>query len=99
LSAPSSAGKTASVLPAFLELCAIEDGITYYVYIAFDNNNKRNFRVQPFDPSTDGRIALNQGAAIMAECVKVVLGSPEMNGPFGIPLNASPPDISDTVPI
>ena len=45
LAAPG-AGKTCAVLPAFLR-CAERHGFTHYIYIAFNNNEKRTFRANP----------------------------------------------------
>ena len=40
LAAPTSSGKTACILPAFLENTIF----TYYFYMAFDNNDENYFR-------------------------------------------------------
>jgi hypothetical protein len=60
LAAPSSSGKSCSVLPAFIEsstfLYDIVKG-THYLYLAFDNNGHRHFRVEPDEPSSDKALA------------------------------------------
>ena len=39
---PTKAGKTTSILPAFLE-----SDFTHYLYLAFDNNAEQRFEVAP----------------------------------------------------
>jgi hypothetical protein len=72
ISAPSASGKTASVLPAFLK----SKKSTHYLYLAFANNNGRNFEVNPSVITSCGNTAELQGAAFMIECVKKLLDHP-----------------------
>ena len=70
LSAPPGSGKTASVLSAFLQ----SHDATHYLYLSFDNNNKKNFKVTPFEiGTTDSVMAEKQGATFMVQCVKNLL--------------------------
>ena len=77
--APAASGKTTSVLPAFLE-----SGFTHYLYIAFDNNNGRQFKLSPSKPIADCVSAEDQGAAFAVECLRTLLLQPEKKGPHKI---------------
>jgi len=90
ISAPTRSGKTASVLPAFLQSTSMVGRSTYYFYLAFDNNNKRNFKCQPYIPSADPLVALKQGAAFMVECVKALFEHPDVFERYTIKLVESP---------
>ena len=70
---PATSGKTTSVLPAFLE----SKFFTHYLYIAFDNNNKRQFKLSPYTPMADTDCATRQGAAFAYECVRKLLMEPD----------------------
>eukprot|EP01036_Dinobryon_divergens_P031411 gene31411-40803_t len=87
LVSPVGTGKTCSILPMFLRT-----PLTHYLYIAFDNNNYRNF-VLSSPPqamiSTDPTIAANQGADFMFQCIKNLIDA----GPYIIECNPTPPDI------
>ena len=45
--APGKSGKTCAILPAFLRSAEKDDGFTHYIYLAFNNNDTRNFIVEP----------------------------------------------------
>ena len=82
--APSGSGKTAGILPAFLETT-----FRYYLYIAFANNHLHDFKLYG-EPNKDIYIAEDQGAAFIFECVKILLESP-FNGPYHIRGEDQPP--------
>jgi len=74
--APARSGKSASILPAFLQTTGNPNGFTHYFYLAF-NNNAGNFYVpSTCDFSNDNKIAERQGGAFIVECVKHLLESP-----------------------
>ena len=73
LAAPPGAGKTASLLPAFL---ASKGAFTYYLYIAFDN---KEFPREPVESSSDDDTAVNQDAAFIFECAN---NNPLNNNPL-----------------
>ena len=79
LSAPSGSGKTASILPAFLQ-----SDFTHYLYIAFSNNDNRQFkyRVNGGNPDEDPMIAAQQGRAFAYECVRSLLMEPDPKGTY-----------------
>ena len=83
LAARSNSGKTSSVFAAFLR--GLEEGkFTHLLYIAFDNNEKRSFRVTPSGPFTaqnreDRDLLELQGAAFILEVVKRLLMWPDSN--------------------
>ena len=78
--APATSGKTTCVLPAFLE----SKFCTHYLYIAFDNNNKRQFKLSPYKPMDDTDCAERQGAAFAYECVRKLIKEPDKQGPHNI---------------
>ncbi len=87
ISAPTGSGKTASILPAFLE----SPKATHYLYLPFDHNDKKYFRAKPYDiDAVDSTKAQKQGAAFMAQCVKNLL---EGNGYGEIPVIDDVPSI------
>ena len=70
ITSPCGTGKTASVLPAFLE----SKRATHYLYIPLDNNGGKYFKAHPYEiGTTDTTIAECQGAAFMVQCVKNLL--------------------------
>ena len=83
LAARSNSGKTSSVFAAFLR--GLEEGkFTHLLYIAFDNNEQRSFRVTPSNPFTeqdreDRDLLELQGAAFILEVVKRLLMEPDSN--------------------
>ena len=83
LAARSNSGKTSSVFAAFLR--GLEEGkFTHLLYIAFDNNEQRSFRVTPSSPFTeqdreDRDLLELQGAAFILEVVKRLLMEPDSN--------------------
>ena len=83
LAARSNSGKTSSVFAAFLR--GLEEGkFTHLLYIAFDNNEQRYFRVTPSNPFTeqdreDRDLLELQGAAFILEVVKRLLMEPDSN--------------------
>ena len=77
--APPASGKTMSILPAFLE-----SDFTHYLYLAFDNNKSRQFKLSPTMPDDDTDVAQRQGAVFAYECVRTLLEEPENEGPYRI---------------
>ncbi len=70
ISAPPASGKTASVLPSFLETAKA----THYLYLPFHNNNGNWFKAAPYNiEATDEETGEQQGAAFMTQCVKNLL--------------------------
>jgi hypothetical protein len=99
LAAPSSSGKTCSVLPAFIESSTFafkQDRGTHYLYLAFDNNGERHFRVEPDQPSSNKTLAEMQGASFMVKCVESLLDDP-FRGRRLISLDDNPPDIEQSI--
>jgi hypothetical protein len=97
--APPGAGKTASMLPAFLESArhgVPQQSFTHYLYLAFDNNDGRNFSLDPLEPSANTKVAVKQGAAFISECVRRLLGSPDAAGQ-DIPRDDEPPKTTETI--
>ena len=93
VAAPSRSGKTASILPAFLRT----DGkLTHYLYLAFSNNNDACFAVSPSKPHADRKIAENQGAAFIFECVKRLLNVPDSFSAYIVPLEDNPRPAAET---
>ncbi len=91
IAAPSSSGKSTCILPAFLKTT-----LSHYFYIAFDNNQDKNFKLRsPFLISNDPDIAREQGADFMFQCIKGFLDSP-LPGSQKIECNPNPPDFQTT---
>ncbi len=91
IAAPSGSGKTTCILPAFLKTT-----LSHYFYIAFDNNQDKNFELRsPFLISNDPGIAHEQGADFMFQCIKGFLDSP-LPGSQKIECNPNPPDLQIT---
>lgn len=67
--APTASGKTTSILPAFLA----STKFSHYLYLAFVNNNKRNFRLSSLSPHVG--VARKQGAAFALKCVATLLNN------------------------
>eukprot|EP00038_Savillea_parva_P005186 m.149634 g.149634 ORF g.149634 m.149634 type:complete len:654 (+) comp11672_c0_seq2:1188-3149(+) len=88
---PSSAGKTSSIIPAFLE-----GDFTHYLYLAFANNNNRNFVVDPPNPNSNNNVAEEQGAAFAVECMRILLEEPHKEGPYKVPRDDNPPPVKDS---
>ena len=81
LAARTNSGKTSSVFAAFLTGLEKEE-FTHLLYIAFDNNGKRSFRVTPSGPFTsqdreDRDLLELQGAAFILEVVERLLMWPD----------------------
>eukprot|EP00538_Stauroneis_constricta_P006227 CAMPEP_0119561892 /NCGR_PEP_ID=MMETSP1352-20130426/18955_1 /TAXON_ID=265584 /ORGANISM="Stauroneis constricta, Strain CCMP1120" /LENGTH=756 /DNA_ID=CAMNT_0007610201 /DNA_START=232 /DNA_END=2502 /DNA_ORIENTATION=- len=74
LSAVSSSGKTASILPAFLNSHRNErDGrFSHYLYMPFSNNANKNFCSDEF-VDDNAEIAKKQGAVFMYRCMERLL--------------------------
>ena len=74
LAAPSASGKTSCILPAFLKGKDMGK-FTHYLYFAFDNNDGRQFYVDPFRPAedVDVKLAEKQGAAFALWIMEVLL--------------------------
>lgn len=69
LAAPSSAGKSACILPAFLASTKLKKGFTHYFHMPFANNGGNFFR-------HEGNImekAEDHGARFMSQCLKYML--------------------------
>jgi hypothetical protein len=103
LAAPSTSGKTCSVLPAFIESTTLpseeeedKEGGTHYLYLAFSNNNGRYFKVHPNRPSSDETIAEMQGASFMVKCIESLLDDPSFASERLIPLDDDPPNVGDS---
>ena len=90
--APSASGKTTSIVPAFLK----SDKFTHYLYLAFHNNGRRNFKLRPSKPDEDEDVAEKQGAAFAVECVRILLEEPDTEGPYPVPRDDDPPPITDS---
>jgi hypothetical protein len=72
--APTASGKTASILPAFLDSSEgnrLIDGVnvsfSYYIYLAFDNNGDRNFTARGLIQGD----YYQQGAFFMLKCLRM----------------------------
>lgn len=90
ISAPPKSGKTSSVLPAFLKSIEMKNGGTHYIYVAFNNNNRRSFKSCPFIPSSDPITAEDQGAAFIVQCIKTLLERPDDLDAYKIKIEESP---------
>ena len=98
ISAPSTSGKTSSVLPAILASQHRYNNETHYFYLAFQNNNMRTFSCMPSTPNYDRGFAEDQGAAFIFECVKTLLERPDNLDDYRIQIEESPIlDIDDVV--
>ena len=89
--APSASGKTASILPAFLK----SEKFKRYLYIPFDNNNRRQFKYQGTVSDKDEH-AINQGAAFAHECVRRLLMEPQA-ARYSIPDEAKVPSEDESI--
>ena len=83
--APATSGKTTSVLPAFLE-----SNFTHYLYLAFDNNNDRQFKLKPSKPMDDLDCAERQGTAFAYECVRRLIEEPDKEDTHYIRIDVDP---------
>ena len=96
ISAPSHFGKTACVLPAFLNSTVKENGFTHYLYLSCDNNNSNYF-------CSDGIINENkkraecQGGSFIFECLKILLTASSAQLPHLITVNEHPPTSDESV--
>uniref|UniRef100_A0A0G4FUJ7 Uncharacterized protein n=1 Tax=Chromera velia CCMP2878 TaxID=1169474 RepID=A0A0G4FUJ7_9ALVE len=98
LCAPGHSGKTSSGLAAFL---ASKD-FTHYLYIAFENNERRRFQLSDKTPLLDGGYsgyAKKQGAAFAVECMRILLEEPDWTGPYEVPVGPCdlPPSTDDSI--
>lgn len=83
---------TSSIIPAFLE-----GDFTHYLYLAFANNNNRNFVVKPkLIPHNDEDLAEEQGAAFAVECMRILLEEPHKEGLYKVPRDDNPPPVQDS---
>ena len=97
LSAPGGSGKTSCILPAFLKNAEKKvGGFTHYLYLSFDNNAYKYFRLDHNDRVT-WDLAEDQGAWFILECLKILLEKPDQMGPYKIPCNKEPLPIRSTV--
>uniref|UniRef100_A0A0G4F848 Uncharacterized protein n=1 Tax=Chromera velia CCMP2878 TaxID=1169474 RepID=A0A0G4F848_9ALVE len=88
---PRCSGKTSSVLPAFLA----SDYFTHYLYIAFNNNDSRNFRLSRKTPFLNNSKSIKeQGVKFAVECMRILLEEPEQTGPYEVPVG--PCDLQPT---
>jgi hypothetical protein len=89
LSAPAASGKTSSILPAFLRSTERDGGFTHYLYLSFDNNNFRFYRLAPDIEFADPE---NQGSSFILKCLKHLLEEQEVSeeGPFYIQPDEGP---------
>ncbi len=85
---PSKAGKTTSIVPAFLE-----SDFTHYLYLAFDNNAEKRFVLREWEPVENKLVAEKQGAAFAVECMRILLEQPGKEGPHEVPRNNNPPSV------
>ena len=74
--APPGSGKSACILPAFLESQRGAVKFTHYLYLAFENNGKRTFKAKPSKPHSDPDVAVLQGAQFIFQCLRVLLNDP-----------------------
>jgi hypothetical protein len=94
ISSPSASGKTSSVLPAFMESTKFEEnGGSYYIYIAFSNNDGRSFKCDPPTPSYNHLMAEKQGAAFIVQCIKNLLERSDDMNAYEITLSVTPPTV------
>ena len=77
IAAPSGSGKSACILPAFLQSQNCEIKFTHYLYLAFDNNDKRCFTAMPENPDRNLVVAEAQGANFVFKCLHVLLNTPD----------------------
>ena len=73
LAAPTAYGKTSLILPAFLRSTKRKSyliGFSHYIYIAFDNNDSRTFRLSS---ELNNKMAKKQGGAFIVKCVEAIL--------------------------
>ena len=100
LSAPGASGKTSAILPAFLMGTKIDGGFTHYVYLTFDNNNCRYYKLDPESNEVISvKFAQEQGASFIYECLQHLLMKfpGERDYPFYLPCNTTPPKWDTTV--
>ena len=93
IASPSGSGKSSCILPAFVESQRSSSRFTHYLYMAFDNNNKRKFVV---DSKSDiiREKAPTQGAAFVLQCLKILLeNDSDCIWPARLYLNPDPPEI------
>ena len=77
IAAPSGSGKSACILQAFLQSQNCKIKFTHYLYLAYDNNDKRCFTAMPHNPDSDPEVAEAQGANFMFKCLQVLLKTPD----------------------
>ena len=94
ISAPSHFGKTACVLPAFLNSTVKENGFTHYLYLSCDNNNSNYFCS---DRIINENNAECQGASFIFECLKILLTASSAQLPHRITVNEHPPTSDESV--
>ena len=87
VAAPFESGKTASVLPAFLNT---EGKLTHCLYLAFSSIHEACFSVYPSKPNSNRDITENQGAVFIFECVKQPLDVPNSFSEYAITLDDNP---------
>jgi len=95
IAAPSGSGKSACLLPAFLHGQKSAHSFTHYLYLAFNNNCGRSFRVL-HQPTADTEIAQMQGAAFIFECLKALLENEIKEWPCVINMDPNPCKVDTT---
>lgn len=94
LAAPGGFGKTSAILPAFLKSTERDGGFTHYVYLPFDNNNHKYYKLHPDSNSElNVEFAEEQGASFVCKCVQHLLIESPSNVvyPYYFPCDATPP--------
>lgn len=107
IAGPTAAGKSSSVLPAFLESACSSHSSSdsdcsaassyYYLYLPFDNNAGRKFTANPRQPNHDPNIARRQGAAFIVSSVEILLQDPDNIKKYTIPLEENPPTLQESL--
>ena len=84
IAAPPGFGKSACVLPLFLESLKGKNGrgFTHYLYLTFQSSNSRSFFVSPPDPDKDIIVAEMQEAKYIFNCLKFLLEILDTEGTY-----------------
>ena len=102
VAAPSTTGKTASVLVGVLasaenyDESSLEDkdSFSHYLYLAFRNNGDKDFRFQEETLSDSEGTAERQGAAFALECLERLFNADP--GPHRLKASKFPPTLKET---
>ena len=96
LAAPPCSGPTLCISPAFLRSTVGEGGFTHFLYMAFANNDNREFTPAcGGDLSLDIDLAECQGAAFIVDCLRSLLES-TAEGVRAIRCQANPPEVDES---